>query len=128
MVSLTDASYEGLGGYIVAFDFKWRLSSADLASAGIPVLLHEPERYAPHPDGLLHINVLEFLAMFINTWLTIRLLTRRPTPPGGWVLHFLADNTSALGWIHHASGRADPSFSLLPAPLPPYSPFPQLPH
>ena len=46
--------------------------------------------------------------MFINTWLTIRLLTRRPTPPGGWVLHFLADNTSALGWIHHASRSRRP--------------------
>ena len=82
MVSLTDASYEGLGGYSVAFDFKWRLSSADLKSAGIPVLLHEPERFKKLPAGLLHINVLEFLAMFINTWLSIQLLSRRPSPPG----------------------------------------------
>ena len=46
--------------------------------------------------------------MFINTWLSILLLTRHATPPGGWVLYFLADNTSALGWIHHASRSRRP--------------------
>ena len=103
MESCTDASYEGLGGFSVAFNFKWRLSSADLLAVGFPVLGDEPERYAPHPQGKLHINVLEFMAMFINTWVAIKLLLRKPSPPGGWVLKFLADNTSALGWIAHAS-------------------------
>ena len=41
--------------------------------------------------------------MFINTWVSIKLLLRQPIPPGGWILKFLADNTSALGWIAHAS-------------------------
>ena len=108
MRSLTDASYEGLGGYSVCFNYKWRLSSADLAAAGLPVLLAEPEKFKKLPAGLLHINVLEFLAIFINTWLAIQLLPKHSTPPGGWVLHFLADNTSALGWIHHASRSRRP--------------------
>ena len=83
MCSLTDASYEGLGGYSVCFDYKWRLSSADLAAAGLPILLAEPEKYKKLPAGLLHINVLEFLAIFINTWLVIQLLPKHSTPPGG---------------------------------------------
>ena len=103
MTSPTDASYEGLGGWCTAFNFKWRLSSADLASLGWPVLTAEPERFKPLPQGKLHINVLEFIAVFINTWLAIRILLTRENPPGGWVLRFLADNTSALGWMAHAS-------------------------
>ena len=103
MEALTDASYAGLGGWSSAFNFKWRLASTDLASQGWPVLLSEPERYKPLPTGVLHINVLEFIAVFINTWLVVRILLTKETPPGGWVLKFLADNTSALGWISHAS-------------------------
>ena len=30
-------------------------------------------------------------------------------PPGGWVLKFLADNTSALGWMWHASRTRRPT-------------------
>ena len=41
--------------------------------------------------------------MFINTWVAIKLLLRQPAPAGGWILKFLADNTSAHGWIAHAS-------------------------
>ena len=108
MVSLTDASYEGLGGYSTAFNFKWRLSSADLESAGLTVHLTEPNRYAQPIRNNLHINVLEFLAVFINTWIAIKILSGKTAPPGGWVLYFLADNTSALGWMVHASRTRRP--------------------
>ena len=113
MTSLTDASYEGLGGWCTAFDFKWRISSSDLASLGWPVLTAEPERYKPLPQGMLHINVLEFIAVFINTWLAIRILLTRDLPPGGWVLRFRADNTSALGWMAHASRTRRPAIQNL---------------
>ena len=103
MEALTDASYEGLGGWSSIFSSQWRLSSKDLASHSWPVLLSEPERYKPPPKDVLYINVLEFLALFINTWLVVCILLTNDTPPGGWVLKFLADNTSALGWISHAS-------------------------
>jgi len=103
MVSLTDTSYEGLGKFSVAFDFKWHLLSADVRSARIPMLVAEPERYALRPPGHLRINVLEFLAMFIKPWIAIKILMREPTPPGGWIVKLLADITSALGWTTHAS-------------------------
>ena len=47
--------------------------------------------------------MLEFVAVFINTWLSFSLLLRRSSPPGGWSLHLKADNTSALSWMWHAS-------------------------
>ena len=81
--SCTDASYEGLGGFSSQFNFKWRLSSSDLHTCGFPVLDEEPVRYAPHPPGRLHMNVLEFLAMFIHSWVSIKLLLTQPAPPGG---------------------------------------------
>ena len=99
MVYLTDTSYEGLGGYITAFNFKWHISSADLASVGLPVLFDEPDRYGPPIPDKLHINVLEFLAVFINTWIAIKILSGKTVPPGGWVLYFLA--VSWAGWSMH---------------------------
>ena len=101
--SFTDASYEGLGGYCAAIPFKWRISSRALAAAGWPVLTAEPSRYLPFPKDKLHINILEFLAVFIHTFLLLHLSSSLPRPPGGWVFHHKADNTSALGWISHAS-------------------------
>ena len=108
LVSCTDASYEGLGGWCSNPPFKWRISSADLRTLGWPVLTSEPPRYGPHPTGKLHINVLEFVAVFINTWLGVSLLSQRPSPPGGWILHLRADNTSALSWMTHASRSRTP--------------------
>ena len=102
-VSLTDASYEGLGGWCEAFPMQWRLSSTDLASQGWPVLTKEPQRFASFPATKLHINVLEFVAVFIQTWFILQLSASRSPPPGGWVFHFRSDNTSALGWMSHAS-------------------------
>ena len=100
-MSCTDASYEGLGGWCSNPPFKWRISSKALSTLGWPVLTSEPPRYSPHPKGKLHINVLEFVAMFINTWLGVSLLSQRPSPPGGWILHLRADNTSACDNINH---------------------------
>ena len=82
---------------------QWRLSSTDLASQGWPVLTKEPQRFAPFPATKLHINVLEFAAVFIQTWFILQLSASRSPPPGGWVFHFRSDNTSALGWMSHAS-------------------------
>ena len=108
LVSCTDASYEGLGGWCADPPFKWRIPSAALHALGWPVLTSEPPRYGPHPTGKLHINVLEFIAVFINTWLCVTLLSPRPLPPGGWILHLRADNTSALSWMQHASRSRHP--------------------
>ena len=72
MKALTGASYESLGGW-----------STDLASQGWLVLLSEPERCKPLPQDVLYINIMEFLTVFINTWLVIHILLTKETPSGG---------------------------------------------
>jgi len=109
MASFTDASYEGLGGFSIAFNFKRCISSVNLVTLGWTALAVEPERYKSLPEGKLHSNVLEFLAVFVNTWLSIRILLIRDTPPSEWILKFLSDNTSALAWMARASRTRRPT-------------------
>ena len=103
VVSYTDASYEGLGGCSYEFNLQWRISAIELSQAGWPVLTQEPPKYSAFPPDKLHINVLEFVAVFIQTWIVIKVASSRSPPPGGWRFHFKSDNTSALGWMSHAS-------------------------
>jgi hypothetical protein len=51
----------------------------------------------------LHINLLEFVAIIINLWLALRWIRSVEAPPGGHIVAVLADNTSALSWLRHAS-------------------------
>ena len=46
---------------------------------GWPVFISEPERYKSLPKDVLHINILEFLAVFINMWLVVRILFTKDT-------------------------------------------------
>jgi len=87
----------------------WRLSDTDLARCGFDVKALRDGATEPlaTADGL-HINVLEFLALIINTWLALSLLGRLPARLGGEILAVLADNTSALSWMRHASRSHSP--------------------
>ena len=101
---LSDAAYGGIGGWCASPPFMWRLSDRDLARSGFPV--KELREGCSEPVGSadgLHINVLEFLALIINAWLALSLLRLRPALIGGEILAVLADNTSALSWMKHAS-------------------------
>ena len=75
---------------------------------------HEPDI----DPRALHINILEFLAIFIELWICVRtivLANHAPhlhdpaaapaatCPPGGHRLIAKADNTSALSWLRYAS-------------------------
>ena len=103
MGALADTSYERLGGWSSAFDIKRCLSRSDIVSQGWPSLLSKTERYKLLPQDVLNINVPEFIAVIINTWLVIRILSTMDYPPGRWVLTFMADITSALDWVFYAS-------------------------
>ena len=102
---LSNASYEGLGGYSLYLNFAWRLSSHDLNSMGFKVRLTEPLVYwEPDLDpNNFHINIFELLATIINIILTVCCMNDLPPPSSGWVLHARADNTSALSWTQYAS-------------------------
>ena len=83
MTHFTDTSYEGLDGFSVAFNFKWRISSDNLAALGWPVLTAESEQYKPFSEVKLYINVLKFLTVFVNTWISIKIIMIRDAHPGG---------------------------------------------
>ena len=46
---------------------------------------------------------MEFLAVIVNTWFSIKILLTRNTSPGDWILKFLYDTNGALGWMAHES-------------------------
>ena len=97
-ILLSDASYEGLGGYSLYLNFAWRLSSHNLRLTE-PLLYWEPDL----DPNKININILELLAIIINIILAVCCMNRLPPPSSGWVLHARADNTSALSWNQYAS-------------------------
>lgn len=78
LLSKQDASEQALGGF-TCFGIAWRL-----------ILPKEIRK-------LFHINILEFLAVLITTWLTIEYL--RIEDGKGMKILAQTDNTSALGWL-----------------------------
>ena len=101
----SDASYGGIGGWSPDFHFMWRVMHTDLRRFGFP--LRDPTATSQHPPPIegdyLHINPLEFLALVVNIWLATVLTRTAPSRVGGYVLHALADNTTALSWLKHAA-------------------------
>jgi hypothetical protein len=104
-VALSDAAYTGMGGWSPDFQFLWRLTRADLITCGFDMKLVEANQSEPasaHAHGL-HINILEFVAIIINLWLSIWFIQKDKHKPGGHVLLLRSDNTSALSWFRHAA-------------------------
>ena len=111
VITQTDASLNGLGGWSLHFDHMWRLSIQDLWDAGFPGSDQWNPQYGeididPH---LKHINIYEFIALFIELWICVRqMLEEHLLIPGGHRLAALADNTSALSWLRYASRTKRP--------------------
>jgi hypothetical protein len=94
---ISNALYEGIGGWSPVDLFRWRLSRSDLIYAGFQ--MKHLKRNAWEPDinaPGTHINVLEFVAIIINLLLMIVLSCRCPAPIGGHLFAVFADNTSAV--------------------------------
>jgi hypothetical protein len=107
---ISDASYEGIGGWSPDVLFRWRLSRSDLIHAGFQ--MKHLKRNAREPDidePGTHINVLEFVAIIVNLWLMIVVSRRHPAPIGGHIFAVFADNTSALSWLRYASRSHRPN-------------------
>ena len=99
----------GLGGTIPAASAMWRLSNADITSLGIdPRYLRPLGAEFGDEEATLHVNIGEFIAIIINVWLAISMHRTVPVPPGGWIWHVGADNTSALSWLRYASRTRSP--------------------
>jgi hypothetical protein len=102
---ISDASYEGIGRWSPDDLFRWRLSRSDLIHAGFQMKhLKRNARELDINEPGTHINVLEFVAIIINLWLMIVVVSRRhPAPISGHIFAVFANNTSALSWLCYAS-------------------------
>jgi hypothetical protein len=126
----TDASTNALGGWsrLTELNHMWRITVQDLVDLGIPsttIWTNKHNYHEPDIDPLaLHINILEFFAIFIELWICLRQLfsahsrgepsttsSEAPAesiPPGGHRLLARADNTSALSWLRYATRTKRP--------------------
>ena len=106
---LSDASYEGVGGWSPHMEVQWRLTRDDLIEMGFSIKLINAisGELAPAQKGL-HINPLEFLAAIIILWLFLCLIKKSPRCPTGYILDLLSDKTSALLWMHYTATTPDP--------------------
>ena len=125
----TDASSHALGGWsrLGELNHMWRITVDDLVTAGMRPNMGWANAHNFHEKEIdpqaLHINILEFFAIFIELWICLRMIAAaflaqqqpdQPShndplspattiPPGGHRLLVRADNTSALSWLRYAS-------------------------
>lgn len=119
----TDASTKALGGWSCQGELNhmWRITVADMEAAGLTRDMGWNNQQNFHEPGIdpkqLHINILEFFAIFIELWICLRIIVQASAqdgqpdpdapasqcPPGGHRLLVRADNTSALSWLHYAT-------------------------
>jgi hypothetical protein len=123
----TDASTNGLGGWSreTTLNHMWRLRVSDLVAHGFPAHMgwnNLTNFWEPDLDRTqAHINILEFVAIFIELWVCLRQIetahlqqnTQRQLPAeiipaGGHRLLARADNTSALSWLRYATRTKRP--------------------
>jgi hypothetical protein len=106
---LSDASYEGIGGWSPCFGIMWRFTRDDLLFYGFSLKALKGTSSEPASDEPgLHINPLEFIACIVNLWLILKLVQLLPPCPTGYVIDLLSDNTSALSWLKHSAATRNP--------------------
>jgi hypothetical protein len=111
---LSDASYEGLGGFSPEFEVMWRLTKEDLILLGFPMKVVNPTSGEPTPEEEgLHINPLEFIACIINLWMLLKCVQDLPPCSTGYIIDLLSDNTSALSWLKVTAATRNPALQPL---------------
>jgi len=108
----SDACLKGLGGYCHVLNFQWRQQALHYSISNSSTCVD------PSSDEDPHINIFEFIALIITIFFAIIRMNNpsirsRFLTPSGYILHAMADNTSALSWMRHASrSRAPPTRNL----------------
>jgi hypothetical protein len=111
---LSDASYEGIGGWSPCFQLMWRFTRADLLYFGFSLKPLQGRTGEPTRDGEgLHINPLEFIACIVNLWILLKLAQTLPLLTTGYIIDLLSDNTSALSWLTYTAATRDPQLQPL---------------
>jgi hypothetical protein len=112
---LSDMSYGGMGFWSPQFQILWHILRPDLIEYGFSMKTinsaSEPSDLY-NPEGV-HINpLLEFVGVFIDLFISIKMLLRLDTPPSGFIVELIADNTSALAWLKYAATTENQSVRL----------------
>jgi hypothetical protein len=111
---LSDASYEGIGGWSPEFEVMWRFTREDLLLLGFPLKLVNSADGEPGSDAAgLHINPLEFIAAIVNLWLLLKIVSTLPPCDTGYIIDLLSDNTSALSWLKVTAATRNPDLQPL---------------
>jgi hypothetical protein len=111
---LSDASYEGIGGWSPEFEVMWRFTREDLLLLGFPLKLVNSADGEPDSDAAgLHINPLEFIAAIVNLWLLLKIVSTLPPCDTGYIIDLLSDNTSALSWLKVTAATRNPDLQPL---------------
>ncbi len=106
----SNTSHKGMGGWCPQWCLMWHITKAELVTLGFTMAVHS-EPSPGDPPGILHINVLEFIALSVNVWLALATChAHDPLHQQHHIGNFFTDNTSALSWMLHA-GRAKCSHS-----------------
>jgi hypothetical protein len=61
----------------------------------------------------LHINPLKFLAVVINLWIALKIISLGNISPFGYIISLLSNNTTALSWMHVAATTPNPELQKL---------------
>jgi hypothetical protein len=111
---LSDASYEGAGGWSPDFQFMWRLSCEDLLLLRFPLKLVTSADREPEMDTAgKHINPLEFIAAIITLWLLLKCIQHLSPCRTGYIVDLWSDNTSALSWMKVTAATRNPDLQPL---------------
>jgi hypothetical protein len=107
---LSDASYEGIGGWSPDFNVMWRFTRDVLLLLGFPLKLVTLADGEPDMDAVgLHINPLEFIAAIVNLRLLLKCIQNLPPCETGYVIDLLSDNTLALSWLKVTAATCNPA-------------------
>jgi len=107
--TISDASYDGLGGWALEHPCIWHLSKQDMESCGFTMPQGKEPEQEKEDKQFDHINVLEFVAVILNIWVAVRYLMLQPIRNAHIIMNILADNTSALSWMQHAARTKRPA-------------------
>jgi hypothetical protein len=111
---LSDASYEGVGGWSPNFLVMWRLSHEDLLQLGFPLKLVTLADGEPGLDAAgLHITPLEFITAIIKLWLLLKCIQNLSPCETGYIVYLFSDITYALSWMKVTAATQNPNLQPL---------------
>jgi len=120
----SNASHEGLGGWCPQLHLMWCITKAELVTLGFTMAVHSKPS-AGDPPGILHINVLEFIALLVNVWFALATChASDPLHQQHHISNFFTDNMLALSWMLQRAEQNAPTHADLLVSCKHFSLFP----